>query len=69
MGLMNRVLRWTGEVAGDGLLKRALELRRVAQDKGSGLALAGELPPQPAGRGQIDAEKKKPLRQSSRKAA
>ncbi len=69
MGLMSRILSKTGAVAGAGLLKRALELQRVARDKIGDPALAGELPPQPPGRGQIDAEKKKPSLQSSKRAA
>ena len=69
MGLMHRILSRTGAVAGDGLLKRALELRSAAQKKAADSSLAGQLPPQPSDLAQVEAEKKKPLRRFSKRAA
>jgi hypothetical protein len=69
MGLMSRVLRTTGAVAGDGLLKRALELRRTAQLGNARPSPASTVSLQPAGLRQVDAEKKKPSPQYSKRAA
>ena len=69
MGLMSRILSRTGSAAGEGLLKRALELRQDAQDAAGESILAGERPSKTADRDQVEAEKKKPLRRFSTKAA
>ena len=69
MGLMSRILSKIGTVAGDGLLKRAFELRSAAQKNAGDFTLIGELPAQPADPAQIEAEKKKPLQRFSKRAA
>ncbi len=69
MGLMSRILSRTGSVAGEGLLKKALELRQVAQDAASEPVPAGERQHLPADQEQVEAEKKKPLRRFSTRAA
>jgi hypothetical protein len=69
MGLMNRVLRTTGAVAGDGLLKRALELRQTARQNLPAPAPARSVPLEPAAIRQVDAEKKKPSQPYSTRAA
>ncbi|MBU8913852.1 MAG: hypothetical protein KOO61_07505 [Spirochaetales bacterium] len=69
MGLMSRILSKTGAVAGDGLLKRALELRLAAQKKVGDPVLIGALPTRPVDPAEADAEKKKPLQRFSKRAA
>jgi hypothetical protein len=69
MGLMNRVLRTTGAVAGEGLLKRALELRRTAQLTAPAPDPSRVVQLEPAGPRQVNAEKKKPSLPYSKRAA
>ena len=69
MGLMNRILSQSGAVAGDGLLKRALELRRAAQKKADDPVMVHEMAGHTASPMQVDAEKKKPLRPFWKRAA
>lgn len=69
MGLMSRILSKTGSVAGDGLLKRALELRQAAQKKAGEPVMIGGLPTRPVDSAQADAQKKKPLQRYWKRAA
>ena len=69
MGLMNRVLSTTGAVAGDGLLKRALELRQSAQARTQKASAVGALVLEPTTSRQVDEEKKKPSLRYWKRAA
>jgi hypothetical protein len=69
MGLMKRILSQTGAAGSEGLLKRAMALRGAAQEEVGESVEADGLPSQSAGPELEDAEKKKPLRRSSKRAA
>lgn len=69
MGLMKRILSQTGAAGSKGLLKRAMVLRCAAQEEVSESVETDGLPSQPVVPEQEDAEKKKPLRRSSKRAA
>ena len=69
MGLMSRVLSSSGTAGGDGLLRRALELRRAAQVRPAAPVASLHVSVEPASGTLTDPEKKKPSHQFGKKAA